>query len=52
MSAAAAMRFWLISTKVDRKIASTDATIASTTKDGSNAGTPGTAPRLTAIQAP
>ena len=38
---AVAMRFWLIRTKVERKIASTEATIARTTKDGSNFGTPG-----------
>jgi hypothetical protein len=52
LSAAAVMRFWLINTKVDRKIASTDATIAKTTKDGSNLGRPGATPRLAAIQAP
>ena len=42
LSAAAAMRFWLISTKVERKMASTEATIArTTTKDpGGNAGDP------------
>jgi hypothetical protein len=31
-----AMRFWLISMKVERKMASTDATIAKITKEGSN----------------
>jgi hypothetical protein len=46
------MRFWLISTKVERKMASTDAIIASTTNEGSQAGTPGTQPRLATIQKP
>lgn len=40
-SAWAAQRFWLISTKVDKKIASTDANIADITKDGSNRFSPG-----------
>src|SRR5205085_2571714 len=36
-----AIRFWLISTKVERNIASTDATIARTTNCRSHLGTPG-----------
>jgi hypothetical protein len=52
LSAAAAMRFWLISTKVERKMASTDATIARTTNEGSQAGTPGIKPKLATIQKP
>ena len=42
LSAAAAMRFWLIRTKVERKMASTDAIIARTTKRDPrrNAGDP------------
>jgi hypothetical protein len=51
-SAAAAMRFCVIRTKVDRKIASTEAAIASTVKDGSKAGMPKMLQRLTAIQTP
>ena len=50
-SASAAARFWEISTKVDRKIASTDATVARITKLGSNTGTPGSQPRLAAAHA-
>src|SRR3954453_5300850 len=46
------MRFWLISTKVDRKIASTDAIIARMTNDGSNCGMPEKTPRLPTIHAP
>ena len=38
LSEAAAVRFWLISTKVDRKIASTEASMARITKEGSNFG--------------
>jgi hypothetical protein len=38
--------------KVERKMASTDATIAKITKEGSNLGTPGTTPRLARIQKP
>ena len=43
------MRFWLISTKVERKIASTDASIARMTKLRSKRGTPGNKPRLASI---
>jgi len=38
LSAAALIRFCVINMKVERKIASTDATIAKITKDGSNFG--------------
>ena len=41
LSEAALIRFCVINIKVERKIASTDATIAKITKDGSNLGTPG-----------
>jgi len=40
LSAAALIRFWVINMKVERKMASTDATIAKVTKEGSNLGTP------------
>jgi hypothetical protein len=49
---AACMRFWLMSTKVERKIASTEAHMASTTKDSSHCGTPGIQPRFATIQKP
>ena len=52
LSASAALRFWLIRTKVDRKIASTEAAMARITNDGSKVRNPGTSPTLTAIQAP
>src|SRR5918994_5830878 len=52
LSARAAIRFCEIRTKVERKIASTEATIARTTKDGSNLETRGNHPRLIAIQVP
>jgi hypothetical protein len=38
--------------KVESKLASTDAIIARTTNEGSQAGTPGTQPRLATIQKP
>ena len=47
-----AMRFCVISTKVDRKIASTEAAIARIVKDGSNAGIPKTLQILITIQRP
>ncbi len=50
-SATLAIRFWVIMTKVEMKIASTDATIARMTKLGSNFGS-GTHGRLTTIHAP
>ena len=50
LSTVAWLRFWLISTKVDRKIASTDAHMASTTKDSSQTGTRGIQPRFATIQ--
>jgi hypothetical protein len=50
-SARAAIRFWEMSTKVERKMASTDATMARTTNVGSK-GRIGSRPRLTAIQPP
>jgi hypothetical protein len=40
------MRFWQIRMKVERKMASTEVTIAKITKEGSNCGTPGMRPRL------
>jgi hypothetical protein len=43
---------WLISTKVERKMASTEATIARMTNEESHAGTPGTQPRLATNQKP
>jgi len=49
-SAASAARFCVISTKVDRKMASTDATVARMTNVGSNGATVGIQPRLIAIQ--
>jgi len=48
---AAAILFWLISTNVERKIASTEASVASMMNDLSNSGTPGISPRLTTIHA-
>ena len=49
--AAAALRFWLIRTKVDKKIASTEACIARMTNEGSNFGKPGFTPRSAMIHA-
>jgi hypothetical protein len=51
-STAAAVRFWLISTKLDRKIASTEASITRIANDESNCGRRGTTPRLAKIQIP
>jgi hypothetical protein len=42
LSAAADIRFWLISTKVERNMASTEATMAKVTNVGSNCGRRGT----------
>ena len=52
LSAVAVIRFCVIRIKVDKKIASTEATIARMTKDGSNLGTHGIAPRLMMIHPP
>ena len=51
-SSTAARRFWLMSTKVVRKIASTEAIIPSMTKVGSHGAMPDTRPRFTRIQPP
>lgn len=46
------MRFWLTSTKVESKLASTEATIARRTSEEPEAGTPGTQPRSATTQKP
>jgi hypothetical protein len=46
------MRFWEMSTKVERKIASTEAHKASIIKLSPQTGTPGTQPRFATIQNP
>src|SRR5438270_1583786 len=46
------IRFWVMSTKVERKIASTDAAMARTTKLASHGRTPGIQPRLAVTQKP
>ena len=40
LAAGVAMRFWLISTNVERKIASREAIITRTTNEGAQRGTP------------